>query len=347
VGKIQTGFLYNRWYLGIEPEHGRALAEEGKALCVGTCHRVLGLAGDDPVYVRQHTARTLEDAIQGIKKYRDIAAKYGLSIFFRGQNRDYLLDECLNVTPAAARKKDWSQAYALLGKTFIDEKFRLWNEVIQQELKVEPETGIYYWFSDPDQPTKTVAAPFSDRRDSARISTNPLMMAIAMHYGFPTLCLDVSADEAVSIWFALHQADRDANGAISFSPLVHKVEREPLDSLPSLYIYLQKHDRENPVVELTRIEQLRGVADRPFMQSAVALPFRTFGTFASSLMDGGFANAEGPAFRYPTAIIKLLFAGAEMHAIRPEINSDYLFPKSDRLYQALICSQASELAIYA
>jgi len=113
------------------------------------------------------------------------------------------------------------------------------------------------------------------------------------------------------------------------------------------YVYLQKHDRENPVIDLTHIENLRGAAERPFVQSAVALPYQTFGIFASAGMDGGFVRSEGPAFRYPTAVIKLLFPAGEIRAARPEIDSDYLFPKSDRLYQALIKEQAAELAIYA
>ena len=345
--RIQAGFLYNWWYIGIEPEQGEALAKEGKALSVGTCNPVLGLPGHDPVYIRQHIARTFDEATRQIKQYRDFAAKQGISIFFRGQNRDYFNNNCLNVTPAANRKDDWSHAYAQAGQSFIDEKFSPWNEVIERELKVEPETGLLYWFSDPLQPTKETAAPLADRHDAARIGTNPLTMAIAMHYGFPTLCLDVSANELVSIWFALYRAHLDAKGAIAFFPLVPDFEHSSFDSLPSLYIYLQKSDRETPVVDLTHIDQLRGMAHRPFVQSAVALPFRTFGAFASSLMDGGFARVEGAALRYPTAVIKLLFTHREMQAVCPEINANYLFPKADRLYQSLSAAQVPELAVYA
>ena len=346
--RIASGLLYNNWYIGIPPEQGRLLAQAERAVCVGECHDVLGLRGADPIFVRQHLVRTLEEARERIQAYRTFAGKFALSTYFRGQNEDYLRGSHLRVVPAAHRSERWSRAYGYRGETLVDEQFGPWLKVIQSEFKIEPGTGSLYRFSDPEQPLETIAPPLSDRRAGAQVGTNPLLMAIAMHYGFPTPCLDVSADEAVSIWFALHHAERRSDGALRFAPLATPAEGAPLRSVPSLYIYLQKHSDDNPVVDLRQMVQLTGIAERPFVQSAVALPFLTFASVSNPMMmDAGFGVIQSGAFRYPTAVIKLLFTAGEIYTARPELDSEHLFPKGDCLYQAFMHNQVPELAIYA
>jgi hypothetical protein len=194
----------------------------------------------------------------------------------------------------------------------------------------------------------------------ARISTNTMLLSILQHYGFPSPSLDVTADPLVALWFASHVCTRTTRGRLHYEPLrlrpvptAHKNgSPQQLSDIPSVLVFLQ-NPRLSAVNDLTSVEALRGISERPFRQQAVLLPFQ-----ADSI------SREGPGFRprreglppisrdsrdthrVPAAMIKVCFGTEELRSVRPELAAENLFPTTDILYSRLLSEKAPHLAVY-
>jgi hypothetical protein len=206
------------------------------------------------------------------------------------------------------------------------------------------QSGTLYGISDPLEPGRRVAPPHTDRRLSARLTTSLELMALGMHYGFPTASLDVTPDDTVALWFALNVARPGADGRIRYEPtpgLLGAAEG------PSVYVYIQRHTGENPVVDLTAGALTRERASRPFVQRAWALPFYRHALHWMGDMDAQFYTISGPAQRWPSAVIKPVFGPQEAARARAAHDVGELFPPDDLLYRALLGADVPRLARYA
>jgi hypothetical protein len=120
--------------------------------------------------------------------------------------------------------------------------------------------------------------------------------------------------------------------------------------VPTLHVYLQPPSSgENlyekyPLVDLSCLEGLSAIAQRPSSQSAVSLPCSSFsfGSPSSRILP---MLETSPVLRWPAAIIKLYFSFEACN--RTDIISETLFPKEERLYKRLLAVGAPHLAVYA
>jgi FRG domain len=310
--------------------------------------------------IPQHHAQSFEDAMLHVNAYRRFAKKMSFSCVFRGQTRDYYdKSGCLMVLPNILRS---SKRYSALGFDTppIRESLQAWLAVlaelgVEKPSYVEREFILSGWDYKPSRWKVSVGDP------TITLRNNPVLAAILQHYGFPTDHLDVSTDPHVCLWFALHKSSATDGGAIAFHTISppRKVRRrkppKPTDTakVPSLHVYLHPefsgpnpHEDRYPVFDLSTLEELTAVAQRPTRQSAVTLPCSGGFTFSPVPPRGfPFYQRLSPVFRWPSAIIKLYFPFEACN--RTDITSEVLFPKDERLYQRLLSARAPYLAVYA
>ena len=115
-----------------------------------------------------------------------------------------------------------------------------------------------------------------------------------------------------------------------------------------MHIYLQSvHPHLSPywpAIDLSTVRELAGLAERPFVQKAVALPFwsQTVKHTAFGMVSVDVRNT----YRWPSAIIKVGFGADELLAMRPDLTAERLFPTGEQLYRHLLAARAPELAVY-
>ena len=293
--------------------------------------------------IPQHHAYTVEDAFSVINGYRRAAERIGWEFVVRGQTRDYYHESTgrLTALPAIMRPQTLGM---YMDYIYVNPAYQ---EALKPWLGVLENLGI-------ETGTKGVRHPVAVGR------TNPVLLAILQHYGFPTDHLDVTTDPIVAVWFALHATKSNDSGKISFKPLrpkraVKRPKRPRTDdvaALPTVHVVIQPPFRADelgqpfPLVHLNSIAALTSVAQRPVCQSAVSLPCTAAHV---SLEDYPLENTvtfrTRSIYRWPSAIIKLYFPFESLG--HPEITPQGLFPPDEVLYTRLREAHAPHLAIYA
>lgn len=283
-------------------------------------------------------------------------------ILFRGQRRDYCDGIARRVIPTALRDgtvaSDLEQNSEDMRRAIAN-----WTSVLSSHLGVsEGAFGLglsYKVRHDPPAATRF----YYDGQLLGKLY-DPRLLAVLKHYGFPTFNLDVTADAAIALWFALHAATRDSDGLIQFSAidvesLVADEPPLPSDSsspnaseewitgLPSVYLFAEWADEQ--LIDLTAISELSGVAERPVRQSAWSLPFfpphlTPAGDWGSTVYSKPIAFAQHDWL--PRAVFKIAFSSRNVPANLHHLCPAYLFPKDDRIYNALLEKDVPFLAKY-
>lgn len=282
--------------------------------------------------------------VADVPAYLDICRRYtataahggeGWKCVFRGQWREHRsADGFISVTPMSWRS-DLHTLYELDAPE-LHARLHPWVAVLEA-MGLSGQTGLVHAWREDEQTLRF----YRDGRSGGRVLTNPYLLALLMHYGFPTPSLDVTPDPAVALWFALHREVRDRVGRVRYAD----VSPSDVDADPVVYVYLQPNRRDHPVVELAGIPELRDIALRPGRQSATALPFRSY--FAQqSIVTQGWATWEEDCHRWPSAAIKPTFTDDELRVAYPELGSAHLFPQDDPVYRELIAARVPDMRVY-
>ncbi|MEP6495668.1 MAG: hypothetical protein ABJF01_23495 [bacterium] len=345
--------IANGWWPMYDDATLLAWKRSGEAVSLGRGSEVLALHIAEAM-VRVHRVTTLDEYMATVSAYRAFAERssfstetfdHTLTCLFRGQSRDYIDGGVLVSWPTAFRTRQLTDEYLSLERdTPLAQDWGRWASVIAKVNDVEDESGDLYAFSDPLQPERRTAPPLADRTLSGRLTTNLELMALGMHYGFPTASLDVTPDESLALWFALNVGRTDAGGRICYEPNSGAAGAE---EGPSVYVYIQRRSLENPVVDLTAGALTRERASRPFVQRAWALPFHVHASQLGGGMDAGFGRITTPAQRWPSAVIKPMFSPDAAANARSMYSAAELFPSNDTLYRALGDADVPRLARYA
>ena len=289
--------------------------------------------------IRRHNVATLDAYLETCKRYQeiaDLAAEIQMKCVFRGQWREYTdANGFISATPAAWRS-DLRMQYEL-DEPELHDKLQPWAEVIE-EMGVPSDTGLVDMR--PIDETGGGWRFYKDRRSGGRVVSNPYLMALLMHYGFPTPSLDVTPDPLVAPWFALHRAIPDSPNQVHYEGTQSDAAKDP-----TVYAYLQPHRADNPVIELAGLSELGGISFRPARQSASALPFRTY-FIQRSIVQGSWRTWERKSRRWPSAAIKIALRPEQLRETHSELTQSYLFPQDDPIYRKLLEAQAPGLCVY-
>lgn len=353
--------IINGWMLVPPKEELDSLRKGQSALNVGLLKQLLGTVGAEELYkqiygtvdskeldtfqwpIRTHVAQSLDSYYTIAKAYQSFAENYdNYFCLFRGQNRDYFdEDQCLSVLPTAWRSKlrfEYSQFYS----ETLNNKLIPWLKVIENEISFSAQSHLVINYKE-KRDTESVHRQFRNNTPGVRIITNPYLLALAMHYGFPTPTLDVTSDPDVGLWFALNRPQRKNKGKIKYTP----VNIGDNSASPSVYIYLQSAHEQNPVIQLTNLKKIKEKAPRALRQRAFALPFWIPNVI--SAVRGGQTSwiyADILAHRWPSAVIEIQFPEEDLHNARPDFDVDFFFPKNDLFYEKLVELNAPEINIY-
>jgi hypothetical protein len=317
--------------------------------------------------IPQYRARSLDDFQRSVDKFRSLESREGgILCLFRGQTRDYFdATGSLGCLPAGYRTARWRRWYHGADQTQLESKLVVWDRILVGEFGIEIGSAVGF-----EQSAPGFRRFYADRSPEARVSTNIMLLSILQHYGFPTPSLDVTADPLIALWFASHVGTRATRGRVRYEP-VHPVPTAPVDGtpqqlseIPSVLIFLQ-NPRLSAVNDLTSVEALRGIADRPFRQEAVLLPFEALSATPVELPwgpPGGpyyrpdevslpspkllVSKERRQTHRVPAAMIKVCFGAEELRSARPELTAEYLFPTTEILYSRLLTERAPHLAVY-
>jgi hypothetical protein len=317
--------------------------------------------------IPQYRALSLDDFRQSVDKFRRLESREAAVLcLFRGQTRDYFdKTGSLGCLPVGYRTARWRRWYHGADQKPLESKLAIWDKILVGEFGVQVGSAVGF-----EQSAPGFQRFYADRSPRARISTNIMLLSILQHYGFPTPSLDVTADPMVALWFASHIGTRTTRGRVRYEPMrpVPTVRRngppQQLSDIPSVLIFLQ-HPRFSAVNDLTSVEALRGIAERPFRQQAVLLPFEALSAAPVELPWG---SPGGPYYRsdevslpsprllvstdtrithrVPAAMIKIDFDAEELRSVRPELTAEYLFPTTEILYSRLLSEKAPHLAVH-
>jgi hypothetical protein len=295
--------------------------------------------------IQQTTVSTLTEYLDLVRRYRQLVADTdNVVLLFRGQTRDHLhsIGQLGNLLPAAFRGQ-----LSLLPAAFRTTASYLDWSTDSQQLR----DAVIPWFN--CLADIGIVPRVRDPRHTARVIRTPEILAVLKHYGFSTPSLDVTSNPLVALWFATNRAHKDPDGVWHFTALSTSTDTSNPVALPSVYIFLQWSFLETcPVVDLTGLQKLHGHASRPFAQSAVALPVDWHLSSPSFLRDPPEFEwtplhlLTSRQFRYPSAVIKILFGAEDLRDHSPALCQSTLFPLDDPIYNALLRMKAPHLVIY-
>ena len=291
--------------------------------------------------------------VYSLKEYLDTVHKYSKLIrsrknhvcLFRGQNRDYFEEDYLIIIPPAYRNQKLENMY--FNKSELIDALSPWEQVLKNTFNLNIRSGAFFMFKEKDNPN-FIRRFAIDNSPDGRISSNPILMALLQHYGFPTANLDVTSDPLIALWFALHKANTDEEGKIFYTTISNVIEHSEPDinyRQPSVYVYLENF---NDSYDLTQIENIREIANRPFVQHAFSLPFRKtaptpYGSPGTPKMTVMYGS---PTSRIPVSVLKIHFGVEELLELHNHLTTEYLFPKSEPMYERLIENNVPYLAKY-
>lgn len=342
--------LFCNWQPAPSSEELSELLKKGKAVKT-----------DRYFVIRQVHVYSLKEYLDTVTHFRSLIGEHVL--LFRGQNKDYFEKDRLVVLPPAYRNERLMAMYvpflrasdkALLSSELAafrkypdmyDELIKAlspWEEVLSI-FNLDYKSGVTLMYREKDDTIPMVRFA-QDRTASTRVVSNPNLMALLQHYGFPTPCLDVTSDPIVALWFALHSPNVNDKGEIFYT----RFKDVTLDNnikinytVPSVYIYIVF----SHVYDLTKIENIRGIAGRPFIQSGFSLPFRQIiPTYYQSPGTPKLANV--PTKREPSAVLKIHFHAKELLKLHSNLTTAYLFPKREPLYKKLVEKNVPNLVRY-
>jgi FRG domain len=371
--KEVTAFVYDNvrddesggWHLhypGLPSSWVQCFSKEEAAALRASDRAVIVTYRQRRFLIPQYRALCLADFTRFVDKFRAFETlEGGVLCFFRGQTRDYF-DEIgsLGCLPAGYRAAKWLKRYHGFGQVQLDKELKVWDKILVGEFGVNAGSQLGF-----EQKAKGFGRFYADTSPSARVWTNIMLLSILQHYGFPTPSLDVTADPLVALWFALHTC-LESRGKFRYEtvrPLVGPRRKGPPQTqsdVPSVLIFLQ-HPGLSAVNVLTSVEALRGVAERPFRQQAVSLPFASKSVSPVELpvypwereRIGSLPSprqlvrtTDTPTHRIPAAMIKIYFSEEELRTARSELTAEYLFPTDEPLYTRLLSSKAPHLAVY-
>ena len=299
--------------------------------------------GRSELRIPQHHAYTVEQALQFINRYRQLAERFRWEFVLRGQTRDYYHEASgrLLELPSIMRPHNLDFYTDCVYYT------REYRQAAEPWMQVLEDLGV-----------ETSAARGQIHHPVAAGRLNPVTPAILQHYGFPTDHLDVTTDPLVALWFALHATKSDRKGRIHHNPLPARSalrrrkhpRAQDAAAVPSVHVIIQPPFRAEelhqpfPLVHLAALDALTRVAKRPMLQSAVSLPCTTARVSEVLSLDVPPIGV-GTVYRWPAAILKLYFPFKDTG--RSDMTAEALFPKDEPLYQRLFEVKAPHLAIYA
>ena len=346
---------YDGWWPIYEYDTLTKMKNEGKAISLGEDHSIFhGMFTFSNCLIRIHYARSFLEYSEIVDIYKNLSKEWSkwtnpkieLVCLLRGQSKDYINNQgILQSIPSAYRSSDLEQDFLSLStNNTLASEWLQWASVIKYVTNQDDCSGELYKFSDPTQPGRKVAPKYWDKSLSSRIMTSPVLMAVGMHYGFPTGCLDVTPDQSIALWFSLNSSNINSQGEIKYYPIN---KNHGTHGGPSVYVYIQPRNFESPTIDLTSINAIKNKAYRPFLQSAWALPFFKYSSVFMGGMEEIIYRISNPQIRMPSAIIKPIFSRKEMKIAQSLHSMEQLFPLKDPLYQALIDVKVSRLAIYS
>jgi hypothetical protein len=217
-----------------------------------------------------------------------------------------------------------------------------------KEFKLPLRQGLHFSFREGDDPPGLYQWT-TDLSLGARLSVNLIFIAAQAlrpsdalprrYYKFDyraLVCYPQSHPKCR--WTDFISADRSSKAERGAS-----IEREELRSLPSIYIYFES-EVFYPLYDLSAFDPSRTIAERPKRQSAWSLPFTWVGPSNYLRLSGGPKVSYGTCPRRPCAVIKLRFEAPEMLEGTVPLNAEYLFPKEEPLYHALLQADVPFLA---
>lgn len=291
--------------------------------------------------------------VYSLKEYLDTAHKCSKLIrsskdhvcLFRGQNRDYFDKDHLIIIPPAYRNQKLKNMY--FNESELIDALSPWEQVLSNVFNLNIRSGAVFMFKEKDDPNFIWRFAIDNSPDG-RISSNPILMALLQHYGFPTANLDVTSDPLIGLWFALHKANTDEVGKIFYTPVSNIITDNNIKinyRQPSVYVYLENF---NDSYDLTQIEDIQKIANRSFVQHAFSLPFRKtvptpYGSPGTPKMNVMYGS---PTSRIPISVLKIHFGVEELLELHKHLTTEYLFPKSEPLYEKLIGNNVPYLAKY-
>lgn len=307
----------------------------------------MAIKTDDDWVIKQVHVYSLTEYLDTVHKYSKlIGGSKNHVCLFRGQDRDYFDKDHLAIKPAAYRNQKRMNMY-LSNKSELIAALSPWEHVLSDIFNLDIRTCAVFPFKEKDDPDYIHRFAIDNSPDG-RIASNPALMALLQHYGFPTTNLDVTSDALVALWFALHKGNTDEEGKRFYTPISDVITDNDVKinyRVPSVYVYLEN---SNDTYDLTQIENIRKVANRPFVQHAFLLPFRkTFPTPYGSPGTPKMTISFGvPTSIMPVSVLKIHFGVEELLGLHNHLTTEYLFPKSEPMYEKLVENDVPYLAKY-
>ncbi len=283
-------------------------------------------------------------SVQNLYQYRAIVstlkelASRQFPILFRGQSRSWLVDANVSLTPARFRSP--------LGQDELVEAVEAWREVLRPYLGglSEKPGGTFGW-GDESHGTLLQVPPMEVTGNMMAMAWQPELAGTLQHYGFPTEFLDASPDPDVALWFALRQAQKDADGVIWHTPSTWS-SNDPTERWPVIYVLKPLRYQ---VVDLTDGCLTQGASQRASRQHATLVSFLVY---KEPMLDplARVAGTDGlPPERVlhpPDLVLALrLWPDSSWQRVKlPE--ASWYFPEEDAIYQQLMKSNVPFVARY-
>lgn len=316
------------WYIPINDDDKERLNSSGNLILIDL--------GPD-MYISQSIANNIESALVTIDALRKKADSLGLRILFRGQTRDYFdTNGNFSVLPSAFRPNIQSP----FGRITNIEEIRMmllpWIEFLSLR-KID--IGELLKFETLDESGIGILRVFEPGNYSGKIPSDGAI-GILQHYGFPTYFIDASANEFISLWFALNMAVKASNNEIQMIPVSNEPFPEKWNSAqeiskwPTLHVYFHRDgDSEYPIIDLRDLKEFHTDSIRPKVQEGFVLPFKR--CVKVSPLENVWTY-ENDCRRWPHHVIKLGFDGFVLHKAFPNFTKQSLLPNDDPIYKKIL-----------
>jgi tetratricopeptide (TPR) repeat protein len=296
-------------------------------------HAARDTASYDGREVPRIPVRNVDEWHDIIDRISQLSPEYG-RLVYRGQVRDWRTEGDLSLEPALLRT---TRSHADIEKA-ID----LWRNTLERFLGDLAHGSAGALIHKVGNSAAYVHPPqFSKTGRLLELIYSPEVGGTMQHYGFPTDFLDVTSDPDIALWFALHCANVDSDGCVTYCR--HKwASDQTFDNWPSIYLmYLPRWQ----MVDLT---------DGCISQFTSLRVFRQRAALASCLLYDEPGLKPLPHFSvhpqivesYPDVVLILkLDPQGDWERIELPQPAD-LFPADDEIYQALLHAGAEDARRY-